>query len=174
VLPGSKTRKRIPKYAEPVAIKRENAGRYQTSIWIREWIFYLKNNMRKFVMIDNDNEEVRWWMGEVEQIVCELQSSWKEVTVESLTRELFDRYELSGTAKSEELLEMCEDYLKRYNDPFDGLGNVPSALKFLTESGKNAALKAISAKSKLLKSQASELDAYIKDKFGDSMTNLSR
>jgi hypothetical protein len=130
--------------------------------------------MRIFVMIDYDNEEVRWWMREVEQIVCELQSSWEEVTVEGLTRELFDRYELSGTAKSEELLEMCEDYLKRYNDPFDGLGDVHSDLKYLDESGRNAALKAITAKSKLLKSQASELDAYVKDKFGDSMTNLSR
>ncbi len=125
-------------------------------------------------MIDYDNEEVRWWMREVEQIVCELQSSWKEVTVESLTRELFDRYKLSGTAKSEELIEMCEDYLKRYNDPFDGLGGIRSDLKGLTESGKNALLKAITAKSELLKSQASELDAYVKDNLGDSMTNLSR
>jgi hypothetical protein len=125
-------------------------------------------------MIDYDNEEVRWWMREIEHIVCELQFTWKEVTVESLTRELFDRYKLSGTAKSEELLEMCEDYLKRYNDPFDGLGDVHSDLKFLPESGKNAVLKAITAKSRLLKSQASELDAYAKNKFGDSMTNLSR
>jgi hypothetical protein len=117
--------------------------------------------MRIFIMIDYDNEEVRWWTREIEQIVCEMQSSWEEVTVEGLTRELFDRYELSGTAKSEEILEMCEDYLKRYSNPFDGLGNVPSDLKFLTESGKNAALKAVTAKSKLLKSHASELDAYI-------------
>ena len=113
-------------------------------------------------------------MREVEQIVYELQSSWEEVTIESLTKGLFDRYKLSGTAKSEELLEMCEDYLKRYNDPFDGLGDVHSDLKFLTESGKNAALKAITAKSKLLKSQASELDAYVKDKFEDSVINLTR
>jgi hypothetical protein len=130
--------------------------------------------MRIFVMIDYDNEEVRWWMREVEQIVCELQSSWEEVTVESLTRELFDRYELSGTAKSEELLEICEDYLERYNDPFDGLGGVRSDPKGLTESGKNALLKAITAKSKLLKSQTSELDAYVKANLGDSVTNLSR
>ena len=66
-------------------------------------------------MIDYDNEEVRWWMREIEHIVCVLQSTWEEVTVERLIRELDDMYELSGTAKSEELLEMCEDYLKRYN-----------------------------------------------------------
>ena len=125
-------------------------------------------------MIDYDDSKVRWWMREVEEVVCELQSSWKEVTVESLTRGLFDKYELPGTTESEELLEMCEDYLKRHNDPFDGLGDVHSDLKFLTESGKIAVLKAITAKSKLLKSQASELDAYVKDVFGDSMTTLSR
>ena len=125
-------------------------------------------------MIDYDNEEVRWWKREIEYIVFVLQSNWEEVTVESLTRELHDMYELSGTAESEELLKMCQDYLKRYNDPFDGLGDVHSDLKFLTESGKNALLKAVTTKSELLKSQASELDAYIKDNFGNSMTSLSR
>ncbi len=125
-------------------------------------------------MIDYDNEEVRWWMREVEQIVYELQSTWEEVTVKSLTRELFDRHELSGTAKSEELLEMCEDYLQRYRDPFDGLGEAPTDLKILTEYGKCALLKAVTAKSKLLKSHASELDAYVKAMFDDSVINLTR
>ena len=113
-------------------------------------------------MIDYDNEDVRWWMREIEHVVQVKQSEWEEVTVESLTRELYDRYKLSGTAKSEELLEMCEDYLKRYNDPFDGLGAVNSDLKFLTESGKSALLKAVTAKRERLKLHTAELDAFLK------------
>jgi hypothetical protein len=128
--------------------------------------------MRIFVMIDYDNEEVRWWVREIEHIVCVLQSTWEEVTVESLTRELHDMYELSGTAKSEELLEMCEDYLERYNDPFDGLGYANMNLRGLTESGKNALFTAVTAKSKLLKAHAAELDAYVKTVFGESANEL--
>ena len=65
-------------------------------------------------MIDYDNEEVRWWMREIEQIVYELQSIWEEVTVESLTKGLFDRYKLSGAAKSEAATgQGTSDYLQR-------------------------------------------------------------
>ena len=113
-------------------------------------------------MIDYDNEEVRWWMREIEQIVYELQSIWEEVTVESLTKGLFDRYKLSGAAKSEDLLEMCENYLKRYNDPFDGLGDVDIDLHVLTEVGKKALFTAVAAKRERLKLHTAELDAYLK------------
>jgi hypothetical protein len=112
-------------------------------------------------MLDYDDEAVRWWMREVEHVVQRLQSDWKEVTAESVVRELIDVYGLQGTPPSDELHEMCKYYMKRYNDPFDGLGDVHSDLKGITEYGKNALLQAITAKIKLLKSHALELDSYI-------------
>ena len=115
-------------------------------------------------MIDNDDEDVRWWMREVEYMTDAMQSTWEEVTAQSLARELHVWYELPGTVASEELLEMCDYYLQRYSNPFDGLGWVPSDLKILTESGKSALLKAVTARSKLLKAHAAKLDAYIKEK----------
>ena len=123
-------------------------------------------------MIDYDNEEVRWWMREVEHVVQVMQSEWEEVTVESVVRELIDVYGVQGTPLSDDLLEMVEGFLQRYSDPFDGLGDVPSDLKFLTESGKSALLKAVTAKSKLLKAHAAELDAHVKTVFGESANEL--
>ncbi len=119
-------------------------------------------------MIDYDDDEVRWWMREIEYIVCEMQSTWEEITAQSVAKELYDMYNScsSGSPPMDGLLEMCYDYLQRYRDPIDGLGDVPSDLKFLTESGKNALLKAVTAKSKLLKVHAAKLDAYAEAKFG--------
>ncbi len=113
-------------------------------------------------MIDYDDEGVRWWMREVEHVVQVMQSEWEEVTVKSVVRELCDVYGVQGTPPSDELHEMCEYYLQRYTDPFDGLGNTNYFdPKVLTESGKSALLKAVTAKSELLKSHALELDAYL-------------
>ena len=119
-----------------------------------------KNALLSGYVVDYDNEEVRWWMREIEHVVQVKQSEWEEVTVESLTRELYDRYKLSGTAKSEELLEMCGNYLRRYNDPFDGLGDVD--LHFLTERCKKALFIAVTAKRERLKLHTAELDAFLK------------
>ena len=124
-------------------------------------------------MIDYDDEEVRWWMREVEHVVQVMQSEWEEVTVKSVVRELCDVYGLQGTPPSDELHEMCEYYLQRFSDPFDGLGYFPSDLKELTESGKSALLKAVTAKSKLLREHAANLDDYVKTKFGDNMFDLT-
>ena len=123
-------------------------------------------------MIDYDNEEVRWWMREIEHVVQVKESQWEEVTVESVVRELIDVYGVQGTPLSDDLLEMVEGFLQRYSDPFDGLGDVPSDLKFLTESGKSALLKVVTAKSKLLKAHAAELDAYVKTVFGESTNKI--
>ena len=125
-------------------------------------------------MIDYDNEEIRWWMREVEHVVQVKESQWEEVTVESVVRELIDVYGVQGTPLSDDLIEMVEGFLQRYSDPFYGLGDVEMSLWDLTESGKSAVFKAVTAKSKLLKAHAAELDAYVKDNLGDSMTNLSR
>jgi hypothetical protein len=122
-------------------------------------------------MIDFDNEEVRWWMREIEYIVGVMQPSWEEVTVDNVVRELHDLYEGTDYVP-DDLPEMCDYYLQRYSDPFDGLGAVPSDLKFLTESGKSALLKAVTAKSNLLKAQAAELDAYINTVFGESTNEI--
>ena len=120
-------------------------------------------------MINFDDEEVRWWMREVERVVQVMQFNWKEVTVANVVRELSDVYGAQGTPPSDVLHEMCEYYLLRYSDPFDGLGNVPTNLKILTEFGKSALLKAVTAKSKLLKAHAAELDVYIKAKYGSDV-----
>ena len=127
-------------------------------------------------MIDYDDSEVIWWMHEIEYIVRVMQSSWEEITPESVAREiheLYELYELRDRITSDDLLEMCDHYLQRYSDPFDGLGDVPFDLKILTESGKKALLTAVIAKSKLLKSHATRLDESIKARFGDNMENLT-
>ncbi len=123
-------------------------------------------------MIDYDNSEVIWWMHEIEYIVRVMQSSWEEITVKSVMRELQDVYGPSSILPSDELLEMCEDYLQRYNGPFNGLGDTNVDLEVLTESGKNALYTAVTAKSKLLKEHAAKLEVYAKAKFGDGVKNL--
>ena len=123
-------------------------------------------------MIDYDDEETRWWMREVEHAVQVMQSEWGNVTVESVVRDLHEVYGVQGTPPSDELHEICEYYLQRYNDPFDGLGNVLFDLKILTGSGKSALLKAVTTKSKLLKAHATELDAYVKTVFGESTNEI--
>jgi hypothetical protein len=128
--------------------------------------------MRIFVMIDYDNEEVRWWMREIEHVVQVKQSEWEEVTVESVVRELSDVYGVQGTPLSDDLLEMVEGFLQRYSDPFYGLGDANMNLRGLTESGKNALFTAVTAKSKLLKAHAAELDAYVKTVFGESANEI--
>ena len=122
-------------------------------------------------MINCDDEEVRWWMREIEYIVFEMQSSWRKITVESVARELHDMYEASGLGVSDDLSEMCDYYLQRYSDPFEGLGDVPPDLKILTESGKCALLKAVTTKSNLLKSHAKTLDAYLEQMQQGSSAN---
>jgi len=112
-------------------------------------------------MIDYDDESVRWWMREVEHVVQVMQSEWEEVTVKSVVRELCDVYGVQGTPPSDELHEMCEYYLQRFSDPFDGLGNTSVDPKVLTESGKSALLKAVTAKSELYKAHAIKLDAFL-------------
>ena len=125
-------------------------------------------------MIDYDDESIRWWMREVEHVVQVMQSEWEEVTVKSVVRELCDVYGVQGTPPSDELHEMCEYYLQRDTDPFDGLGDTSVDLKVLTESGKNGLFTAVTAKSKLLKEHAAKLDAYAKAVFGDDVINLTR
>ena len=111
-------------------------------------------------MIDYDNEEVRWWMREIEHVVQVKQSEWEEVTVESVVRELSDVYGLKGTPLSDDLVEMCGNYLRRYNDPFDGLGDVD--LHFLTERCKKALFIAVTAKRERLKLHDAALDGLLK------------
>jgi len=123
-------------------------------------------------MIDYDDESVKWWMHEIEYIVRDLQFSWEEITVDRVMRELDDLYELSGTELSDEVHEICEDYLQRFNDPFDGLGDVHGDLLPLTKSARNAMLKAVTAKSDLLKSHAAELDAFVEAEFGESTNEI--
>ena len=123
-------------------------------------------------MIDYDNEEVRCWMREIEHAVQVKQFEWEEVTVESVVRKLIDVYGVQGTPLSDDLLEMVEEFLQRYSDPFYGLGCASMNLRGLTESGKNALFTAVTAKSKLLKAHAAELDAYVKTVFGESANEL--
>jgi hypothetical protein len=123
--------------------------------------------MRIFIMIDYDDAEVSYRLQEVDYVVRQKQSVWEEITVESVARGVHNFYGKDDTAPSDWILELCDYYLQRYTDPFDGLGDVPTDLKILTESGKCALLKAVTAKSKLLKSHASELDAYVKAMFED-------
>ena len=124
-------------------------------------------------MIDYDDESVRWWMREVEHVVQVMQSEWEEITVKSVVRELCDVYGVQGTPPSDELHEMCEYYLQRFSDPFDGLGYADMDIWGVTEQGKNALFAAVTARSRLLKTHAATLDAYVKDKFGDVGINRS-
>jgi proline dehydrogenase len=122
-------------------------------------------------MIDYDDTEVSYRLQEVDYVVRQMQSDWEEITVESVARGVHNLYGEQGTPPSDELHEICEYYLQRYSNPFDGLGDVPSDLKVLTESGKSALLKAVTNKSSLLKSHAKTLDAYLEQMQQGSSAN---
>ncbi len=109
-----------------------------------------------------------WLRLVIEDVVARMQSEWKELTAQNVATEVIDGGN-QGTITSDELLEMCEEYLQRYTDPFDGLGDTSDDLKVLTESGKNALFTAVTTKSKLLKEHAAKLEIYAKAKFGDKV-----
>ena len=115
-----------------------------------------------------------WLRLAIEEKVKEMQAEWKEVTAQNIAMELTDMDCVPGPISSAELLETCEDYLRRFRDPYAELGFVPDDLKILTESGKNALFTAVTAKSKLLKEHAAKLDAYAKAMFGEDVINLTR
>ena len=116
-------------------------------------------------MIDYNDSEVMWWMHEIAYMVRVMQSSWKKVTHQSVAMELHNFHDLPDTTPSDELLEMCEEYFQRYSDPFLGLGDTKIDLRVLTNQGRNALFSAVTARSKLLKAHAAELDAYIMANF---------
>lgn len=115
-----------------------------------------------------------WLRLAIEEKVKEMQAEWKEVTAQNIAMELTDMDCVPGPISSAELLETCEDYLRRFSDPFAELGFVPDDLKILTESGKNALFKAVTAKSNLYKAHAVELDTYVKAMFEDDVIILTR
>jgi len=113
-----------------------------------------------------------WLRLAIEEKVIEMQAEWKEITAQNVAMALTDEDNVPGSISAAELLETCEDYLRRYNDPFDGLGDTNVDLEVLTESGKNTLFTAVTAKSNLYKAHAVELDAYVKAVFGDDEINL--
>jgi hypothetical protein len=115
-----------------------------------------------------------WWDCEIEDSVTEMQYEWKEITARTVAMYFLAGYNQVNVPPSKDLLEACDNYLKRYTDPFDGLGDVASDLKILTETGKSALLKAVTTKSKLYKAHAAELDAYVKAHFGDKPSPLRK
>jgi len=112
-----------------------------------------------------------WLRLAIEEVINEMQAEWEEVTAQNIAMELTDMGAVPGPISSAELLETCEDYLQRYNDPFADLGFVPKNLKILTDSGKHALFKAVTTKSKLFKEHAADLDAYAKAMYGEGFVN---
>jgi hypothetical protein len=109
-----------------------------------------------------------WQRLAIEEKVNEMQAGWKEITAKNVVKELTDEGNVVEEISADELVETCDYYLQRYNDPFADLGFVPDDIKWLTESGRDALLKAVTIKSKLYKAHAAELDAYVKSVFGNS------
>ena len=104
-----------------------------------------------------------WMRLVIEDVVARMQFEWKEVNIQNVAKEVIDGGN-QGTITSDELLEMCEEHLQRYSDPFYGLGDISVDPKVLTESGKNALFAAVADKSKRLKAHTAKLDAFVKDK----------
>ena len=123
---------------------------------------------------DYDDSEVQWWMHRIVYTVDVMQSSWPEVTVKSVEREIRSLNELTGSITSEDLLEMIEHYLWGYTDAFAGLGDVGVEFRVLTEKGRNALHTAVTKKRDRLKANTAELDAYIKSHFGDDSSSLRK
>ncbi len=133
--------------------------------------------MRNKVMIEEFEGMLTdgiWLRLAIEEVINEMQAEWKEVTAQNIAMELTDQGNVPGSISAAELLETCEDYLRRYNDPFAELGFVPKDLKFLTDSGKSALFKVLKDKSSLYKAHAAKLDVCIKAVFGDDVINLTR
>ena len=109
-----------------------------------------------------------WLRLAIEDVVARMQSEWTELTAQNVAIEVIESGN-QGTITSDELLEMCEEYLQRYSDPFYGLGDINVDLNVLTEHGKNALFTAVTAKSELLKAHAAKIDAYVIAKGGEPM-----
>ena len=101
-----------------------------------------------------------WLRLVIEDVVARMQSEWKELTAQNVATEVIDGGN-QGTITSDELLEMCEEYLQRFSDPFADLGGVPLELKALIEFDKNALFTAVTAKNELYKAHAIKLDAFL-------------
>jgi len=110
-----------------------------------------------------------WLRLAIEEKISEMQAEWKEITAQNIAMELLEMGNVPGKTTSDELLETCEDHLRQYSDPFDGLGDINADFEVLTESGKHALFTAVTARSKLFKAHAAKLDAYAKAKFGDDV-----
>ena len=105
-----------------------------------------------------------WLRLVIEDVVARMQSEWKELTAQNVVKEVFDEGN-QRSITSDELLEMCEEYLQRYSDPFHGLGDAKIDLRELTKQGRNTLFAAVTARSKLLKAHAAELDNYVMANF---------
>ena len=114
------------------------------------------------------DDDVELWQVIVDA-VADLGCGWEEITALDVAKKALDQDNLSGSISFDELLEECEDYLRfQYNNFFAELDFAPDDLKRLTESEKDNLFNTITAKSKLYKAHAAELDAYVKSMFGDS------
>ena len=110
-----------------------------------------------------------WQRLAIEEKVKEMQAEWKEITAQNVAKELTDQGSVIDAFSAANLLQRCENYLRKYNDPFAGIGFVPKDLKFMTDSGKSALFKVLKDKSNLYKAHAAKLDVCIKDRFGDDV-----
>lgn len=110
-----------------------------------------------------------WLWQVIVDAVADLQGGWEEITALNVAKKVLDHGNLSGSTSFDELLEECEDYLQfQYNNFFAELDFAPDDLKGLTESEKDNLFNTITAKSKLYKAHAAELDTYVMSMFRDS------
>ena len=110
----------------------------------------------------------------IEDVIFLTGYDWNELTAHDIAKELLGSKNVPGSVTPDDLLKACEYYLNLYNNPHIDVGCLPNDIEALNESRKNDLFSALTAKSKLYKAHAAELDAYVKDNLGDSMTNLSR
>jgi hypothetical protein len=125
--------------------------------------FLTNHKMRNNLMIEEFEGILTdgiWLRLNIEDAVSSLQSLGVELTAQSVARFLIDDG-YQGKLTLDKLLEVCEEYLQRYSDPFYGLGDINVDLNVLTEHRKNALFTAVTAKSELLKAHAAKIDAYV-------------
>ena len=110
-----------------------------------------------------------WLRLVIEDAIFLMQYDWNELTAHNIAKELLDSEDVPGSVTPDDLLKACEYYLNLYNAPHIGVGCLPNDIRALNESRKNDLFSTLTAKSKLYKAHAAELDAYIESLFGEDV-----
>lgn len=116
----------------------------------------------------SEHEEVIvWWKLAIEMIADEKRFKEPELNAHNLAGEVYARYYSLGTPPFEKLLEACDDYLERLNDPLTCPGFVPFDFNILSNTIMLDLSAVEIAKRTLLMAHIKKMGDYVNDRYRD-------